>query len=254
MLDAGWQPDDDEQIALACASHSGEPMHLDVVRRILASAGLDESALQNTADLPLNEAAAHALLRAGGDKRRAAPELLGQARRDARHLRRRTAGRSTPTAIRSIRCSSASATTVERAGRRAVARRGGRRMRCAVVRDLAASVWRVPSRRMRRERAAGRRRDAGASGARRRHRPRRDRAHARRAGLVAKDGAEGVYAAALPDGRAVAVKIDDGAGRARRPVLAWALRAARRRRRARPQRCATSPCSATASLSASSAM
>jgi L-asparaginase II len=33
-------------------------------------------------------------------------------------------------------------------------------------------------------------------------------------GLVAKDGAEGVFAAALPDGAAVALKIDDGASRA----------------------------------------
>jgi len=33
-------------------------------------------------------------------------------------------------------------------------------------------------------------------------------------GLIAKDGAEGVYAAALPDGRAVALKVDDaGSGR-----------------------------------------
>jgi L-asparaginase II len=43
-------------------------------------------------------------------------------------------------------------------------------------------------------------------------------------GLVAKDGAEGVYAAALPDGSAVAVKIADGAARARTPVLVAALR------------------------------
>jgi L-asparaginase II len=42
-------------------------------------------------------------------------------------------------------------------------------------------------------------------------------------GLVAKDGAEGVYAVALPDGRAVALKIADGAERARPPVLAAAL-------------------------------
>ena len=42
-------------------------------------------------------------------------------------------------------------------------------------------------------------------------------------GIVAKDGAEGVYAAALPDGRAVALKIADGAERARPPVLAAAL-------------------------------
>jgi len=44
-------------------------------------------------------------------------------------------------------------------------------------------------------------------------------------GLIAKDGAEGVYAAAMPDGRAAALKIDDGAQRARPPVLVAALRA-----------------------------
>ena len=43
------------------------------------------------------------------------------------------------------------------------------------------------------------------------------------AGLVAKDGAEGVFAAALPDGRAVALKIADGANRARPPVMVAAL-------------------------------
>ena len=32
-----------ELLALACASHSGEPFHVEGVRRILASAGLDES-------------------------------------------------------------------------------------------------------------------------------------------------------------------------------------------------------------------
>ena len=39
-----------------------------------------------------------------------------------------------------------------------------------------------------------------------------------------KDGAEGVYAAALEDGGAVALKIQDGAARARPPVLVEALR------------------------------
>ena len=58
-------------------------------------------------------------------------------------------------------------------------------------------------------------------------------------GLIAKDGAEGVYVAALPDGRAVALKVADGAGRARAPVMVAALRVARcrpgsqRRRRGR---------------------
>ena len=43
-------------------------------------------------------------------------------------------------------------------------------------------------------------------------------------GVLAKDGAEGVYAAALPDGAAAAVKVTDGAERARLPMLVGALR------------------------------
>ena len=43
-------------------------------------------------------------------------------------------------------------------------------------------------------------------------------------GLVAKEGAEGVYVAAMPDGRAVALKIADGGERARLPVMLAALR------------------------------
>jgi L-asparaginase II len=43
-------------------------------------------------------------------------------------------------------------------------------------------------------------------------------------GLLAKDGAEGVFVVALADGRALAVKIDDGAERARMPVVVAALR------------------------------
>ena len=42
-------------------------------------------------------------------------------------------------------------------------------------------------------------------------------------GLVAKDGADGGYAAALPDGSAVAFKVLDGSARPRPVVLAAAL-------------------------------
>ena len=42
-------------------------------------------------------------------------------------------------------------------------------------------------------------------------------------GLVAKEGAEGVYAAALPDGRAMAVKVEDGAMRPLPVLLAGVL-------------------------------
>lgn len=55
MLRAG-APLTGELLALACASHSGEPFHLEGSRRILAAAGLTEAALQNTPDRPLNEA------------------------------------------------------------------------------------------------------------------------------------------------------------------------------------------------------
>ena len=43
-------------------------------------------------------------------------------------------------------------------------------------------------------------------------------------GLIAKDGAEGVYAAALPDGGALALKIDDGASRAADLAVVMGLR------------------------------
>ena len=43
-------------------------------------------------------------------------------------------------------------------------------------------------------------------------------------GLFAKDGADAVYAAALPDGRAVALKMSDGFGRGSQTVLLAGLR------------------------------
>jgi len=52
MLRAGVKLND-QQIALACASHAGSDAHLEVVRSTLASVGLDESALLNTPDKPL---------------------------------------------------------------------------------------------------------------------------------------------------------------------------------------------------------
>jgi L-asparaginase II len=42
-------------------------------------------------------------------------------------------------------------------------------------------------------------------------------------GLLAKGGAEGVQAVAVPGVGAIAIKVDDGGMRARMPVLAWAL-------------------------------
>ena len=55
----------DEELALACASHSGEPAHIAGVARILASASLDSSALRCGAHWPVSQPAAFALARTG---------------------------------------------------------------------------------------------------------------------------------------------------------------------------------------------
>ncbi|MBO0845327.1 MAG: asparaginase, partial [Nocardioides sp.] len=60
-------------LALACASHSGEPFHIDGVRRILASAGLSEANLQTPSDYPLDDESREQVIRDGGTK---APVLM----------------------------------------------------------------------------------------------------------------------------------------------------------------------------------
>jgi L-asparaginase II len=58
---------DGQLLALACASHSGEDFHVDGAREILRRAGLTEADLQCPPDLPLDDAARVAFLRAGGE-------------------------------------------------------------------------------------------------------------------------------------------------------------------------------------------
>ncbi|TGP56955.1 asparaginase [bacterium M00.F.Ca.ET.230.01.1.1] len=54
----------DRELALACASHSGEPAHVELARAMLAKAGLDKTALECGAHWPNHEATI-ALARAG---------------------------------------------------------------------------------------------------------------------------------------------------------------------------------------------
>ena len=58
----GWG---EEELALAASSHSGEPAHIAGVGRMLERCGLDATALACGPHWPLNQAAAHALARAG---------------------------------------------------------------------------------------------------------------------------------------------------------------------------------------------
>jgi L-asparaginase II len=227
LLRAGWAPADDEQVALACASHSGEPQHVDVVRRILAAAGLAESDLDNTPDLPLDPVAARALLRAGGG-----PDALHQ-NCSGKHAAMLatcaaagwpTAGYRDPEhplqgAIRSAveDLAGEPVTTVAVDG-------CGAPLFALTLRGVARGFGRLPTARAgtAERRVADAMREhpflTGGTG--------RDVTALMEAvpGLVAKDGAEGVYAAAAADGRVVALKVDDGGGRARAPVMVSALR------------------------------
>ncbi len=58
---------DAAELALACSSHGGEPVHTDSVRRLLERIGLDESALECGPHAPLHAPTAEAMLRRGSD-------------------------------------------------------------------------------------------------------------------------------------------------------------------------------------------
>ena len=57
------------QLAMACASHRGFPVHIALVESMLGEVGLDETSLQTPPDWPLAPAARHAVLRAGATER-----------------------------------------------------------------------------------------------------------------------------------------------------------------------------------------
>jgi L-asparaginase II len=56
----------DEELALACASHGGEPGHVATATRMLARAGLEAGALECGTHWPMHQASANALARDGG--------------------------------------------------------------------------------------------------------------------------------------------------------------------------------------------
>ena len=213
-------------LALAAASHSGEDFHLVGVRQILAGAGLDESALQTPPDYPLDDAAKEAFIRAGRQQTAIAMNCSGKhaamlatcvvndwdtaTYRDPGHPLQvalaATFGELVGEAVQSTGVDgcgaplfSASLTGLASAFRTLV---------------LAASG--SPERRVA---------DAFASAPQYASGSRRDECALLTAvpGAIAKAGAESCYALALPDGRAVALKIDDGHPRARPVVMARAL-------------------------------
>ncbi|GAC1443101.1 MAG: asparaginase [Mycobacteriales bacterium] len=222
LLAAGWSPADDECLALATASHSGEPEHLVVVRRMLADAGLDPDALGCPPMLPLSEPAAHALIARG---QTATPLTMNCSGKHAAMLACSVAN-GWPTQTYLDR-----AHPVQVAMQAMIEELAGEPVLHVAVDGCGAPQHALSLTGLARSFAALVRTQPRVVDAMRAH-PHlvggtgRDVTALMRGvpGLVAKDGAEGVYAVALADGSAVALKVEDGAGRARTPILVAALR------------------------------
>ncbi|GAA5020726.1 asparaginase [Terrabacter aeriphilus] len=217
---------DGRLLALACASHSGEDFHVEAAREILAGAGLSETDLQNTPDYPYDEAARIAWIAGGRPKQSIVQNCSGKhasmlatcvrngwdlaTYRDPSHpLQVAVAD-----AVRDLTGAEPAAVAVDGCGApiHAVPLSGlalafGRLAAATEGPEakIAAAVRAFP------EYLGGTTRDVTAliRGV---------------DGLVAKDGAEAVYAVGLPDGRGIAVKVADGSSRARSVLLAAVLR------------------------------
>jgi L-asparaginase II len=218
---------DGELLALGSASHSGEPFHLAGVRRILGRAGLEESALRTPADFPIDPVARDDYVRAGGA---AAPIAMNCSGKHAAMLATCVAAGWPTDSYRSPEHPlqvALAGTFAELTGAPVAAVGvdgcGAPLFATSLVglatafRAIVRSPEGTPERRVA---AAVAGHPEWVSGTR------RDEAAFLRAfpGALAKAGAEACYAVALPDGRAFAVKIDDGGGRARPVVMAAALR------------------------------
>lgn len=227
MLRAGLELSDDADLALACASHNGEPPHVERALAMLARAGLAEDDLRCPPDLPLHEPSAHAVLAAGGGPRRAFMNCSGK---HAGMLATCVArGWSLPDYLSPKH-------PLQVAIADSLAAAAGEPVAATAVDGCGAPLYAISLTGLARAFAGLTTAPVGS--------PRRRVADAMRAhpylvagtdredtrlmgavpGLVCKGGAEGVHAAALPDGRAVALKIEDGAMRARLPVMVAALR------------------------------
>ncbi len=228
MVRAGLQLPPD-LLAIVCASHDGTPMHVDAVQRILAGCGLNADSLANTAYMPLDLEAQHALIRAG---ELATPLLMncsgkhsgmlatcvdnGWAHDPSYLLVDHPLQAAITTTIDELCAEPHAHIGVDGCGApaHAMSLLGLARAFRAIANGSAGSAGEQVYAAMTRnpEMVGGRKRDVTLF-------------MQQVPTLMAKDGADGVFAAAMPDGRAIALKISDGGDRARAPVMVAALRA-----------------------------
>lgn len=228
MLRAGL-PLDGRLLALASASHSGEQFHLDAVREILALAGLDESALQAPPSYPMDPQVHAAYLRAGGVRAPICMDCSGK--HAAMLLTCVTNGWPTDTYLcvdhplqktlgdtfADLTGAMPATVGTDGCGAPLLATSLARLARAIgiIVQSPAGSE----ERRLVDAMVAFPEYLSGTT---------RDEMQLMKAfpGVIAKSGAESVYVVGMPDGSAFALKIDDGADRARAVVMAKALKLA----------------------------
>lgn len=225
MLRAGL-PLEGRHLALASASHSGEQFHLDAVREILSLADLDESALRTPPSYPLDSHTHADWLRAGGGREAILMDCSGKHAAmlltcvtngwptdtylAPEHPLQQAIGETfadltgaTPASVGTDGCGAPLlATSLSRLARAigAIVKAGPG----SYERRLVEAMVSFP------EYVSG---------------TTRDEMFLMKAfpGAIAKSGAESVYVVGMPDGGAFALKIDDGADRARAVVMAKAL-------------------------------
>lgn len=229
MLRSGLHLAGPKLVALSSASHSGEDFHLAGVREILSAAGLSEADLQNTPDLPYDEQTRIDWLRAGNGPTSIAQNCSGkhsgmlatcvangwdtETYRDPQHPLQQAMAET----ISDLAHEEIAAVAIDGCGAPVMAispvglARAFGTIAAAPAGTHEATVR--DSIRAHPEYLGGTRRDVTAliKGV---------------DGLIAKDGAEAVYAVGLPDGRGLVVKIADGGQRARPVVMAALLRRA----------------------------
>ena len=227
----------DEELALACASHSGEPMHVTRVAAWLERLGLGESDLACGAHPSRYEPVAEAMIRRGEKPTRVHNNCSGKHAgflSVARHWGIATKGYEAVThpvqqaVAKTLReLSDAKSLTVGIDGCAAP------NFAMSLTEFARAAARMAAPDRLSKERATASRRLLAAmvlhpelvSGTRRTC---ATLMHATRGRAAVKAGAEGFYAAWVPEkGLGIAVKIDDGAGRAAETAIAATLEALR---------------------------
>jgi L-asparaginase II len=219
-------------LALAAASHSGAPMHRELIAAELRAANLTESDLECPPDLPIGIAERRAYLAAGLTESRLAMNCSGKHTAMLRACLSPAADRPNGWPVSGYLSASH---PLQQALAATVAELAGEPIAATGVDGCGAPLFAVSligvARAFSRIAAASDGPERQVAEAMRAH-PELIGGEGRSAtrlmrgipGLIAKDGAEGVFAAALPDGGAVALKIDDGAARAADQAVVVGLR------------------------------